>query len=172
MPRRAVATESLGHFGGRAFGWEFYMKQILPVLLGLVVSTAAVLTFLIMSVQSPGQELTPSGTRRDTAFYVTMRDGVQIAADLWLPPGYTSSQHVPVLMRTTRYWRQPRFGWAFRMTVASRRADIATPWPTFPLTDYLNRHGYALMFVDARGTGASGGDRVLKHSPEEVADRG
>jgi hypothetical protein len=127
---------------------------------------------LIVHATLPGEEMTPSGTRRDTAIYVPMPDGIEIAVDVWLPPNYASGQHLPALMRTTRYWRQMKFGWAYRMQLALGLADVSALWPTFALTDYLNRHGYAVIFVDARGSGASSGDRILEHSPAEVSDIG
>jgi uncharacterized protein len=154
------------------FSQEEHMKRVLLIFLGLIVVAAVTLAWLSARVVLPGEEVTPAGTPRDTAVYVTMRDGVEVAVDLWLPPSYSSGQHIPALMRTTRYWRQPQLGWAHRMLVALGGGDIADIWPTFALTDYLNHHGYAVIFVDARGSGASGGDRVLEHSPEEVADIG
>jgi predicted acyl esterase len=44
-----------------------------------------------------GEGKTPAGARRDTPLYVTMRDGVQIAVDVWLPQDYQAGQRLPVL---------------------------------------------------------------------------
>jgi predicted acyl esterase len=66
----------------------------------------------------PGEELTPSGLRRDTAIYVTMRDGLEIAVDVWLPANHRQGDRWPVLMKTTRYWRSNGTGWGLRALAA------------------------------------------------------
>src|SRR3989442_2410433 len=48
------------------------------------------------SAAGPGQ---PTNTSR----YLTMRDGVRIAIDVWLPASHTG--RIPTLIRATRYWR-------------------------------------------------------------------
>ena len=37
---------------------------------------------------------------------------------------------------------------------------------------YFNQRHFAVLLVDARGSGASGGHRVMEYSPTEVADMG
>ena len=37
---------------------------------------------------------------------------------------------------------------------------------------YFNRRGFAVVLVDARGSGASGGRPTLEYSPAELADIG
>ena len=37
--------------------------------------------------------------------YVTMRDGVDIAVDVFLPKGLTENEKIPALLNQTRYWR-------------------------------------------------------------------
>jgi hypothetical protein len=49
------------------------------------VLTAGALAILATVTKLPGEESTPAGVRRDTALFIKMRDGVQIAADVWLP---------------------------------------------------------------------------------------
>jgi hypothetical protein len=46
-----------------------------------------------------------------------MRDGVEIAVTVDLPPDLKVGERVPVLMRTTRHWRAPKIGWVLRMLV-------------------------------------------------------
>ena len=42
---------------------------------------------------------------RNQSLYVTMRDGVKIAIDVWLPEGLREGEKIPTIMRATRYWR-------------------------------------------------------------------
>jgi putative CocE/NonD family hydrolase len=118
----------------------------------------------------PGEELTPSGLRRDTAVYVGMRDGVEIAVDVWLPANHRSGDRWPVLMKTTRYWRTNRAGWGVRFLTALHviRAESLIDRQRA----YFNSRGFVVLKVDARGSGASGGQRVVEYSREEVADLG
>lgn len=135
--------------------------------LGLV----GLLALIIVTARTklPGEEMTPSGMRRATSQYVTMRDGVEIAVSIDLPAELKPGERVPVLMRTTRYWREPQIGWALRMLTALHQAS-----PPEALEDrqaaYFNRRHFAVLAVDARGSGASGGNRAVEWSPAEVAD--
>jgi hypothetical protein len=99
-----------------------------------------------------------------------MRDGVQIAVDVWLPQDYQVGQRLPVLMRTTRYGRDGQFGWAFRLLLALKQTDPHGPGDE--QTDYLNGRHFVLVVADARGSGASGGNREIEFSREEVSDFG
>ena len=82
-------------------------------------------------------------------FYVTMRDGVKIAVHLVLPKDLPADQKLPAVMIMTRYWR------------ARQGQEPGTFMPS---------HGYATVFVDARGTGASYGIWKAPFSQEEVKD--
>jgi predicted acyl esterase len=95
-----------------------WLKRIVLGLVRLVALTASILAILATSITLPGEEKTPAGVRRDTALYIKMRDGVQIAVDVWLPQDYQAGQHLPTLLRTTRYGRDGQFGWAYRLEVA------------------------------------------------------
>lgn len=85
------------------------------------------------------------------SLYLTMRDGVKIAIDVVLPKPLAPEEKIPTIMHMTRYWR-------------SNLAD--KPAPFFP------SHGYAQIFVDARGTGASFGVWGAPFSQDEVKDYG
>ncbi len=77
-------------------------RWLMRVVLGLVGSAAligGVLVILATVTKLPGEEKTPAGTPRDTASYVKMRDGVQIATDVWLPQDYQAGQRLPTLLR-------------------------------------------------------------------------
>lgn len=99
-----------------------------------------------------------SGATR-TSPTLTMRDGTRIAVDLWLPEGLGRNSRVPTLLMATRYWRR-----------------IGLVWP-FSLLDqppeevrFFTAHGYAVVRMDVRGTGASGGSRAYPWSPVERED--
>jgi predicted acyl esterase len=84
--RRRVYT--CPQFHGAYEGSPVARRRILVVLglAGLGALIVGVLVTLVAVTKLPGEEKTPAGLRRDTALYIKMRDGVQIAADLWLPP--------------------------------------------------------------------------------------
>jgi putative CocE/NonD family hydrolase len=121
-------------------------------------------------VRLPGEEMTPAGIRRDTAVYVPMRDGVEIAVDVWLPANHRAGDRWPALMKTTRYWRATELRWGMRLLLALglRRQEQLVD----EQREYFNRRGYVVLKVDARGSGASGGRRVVEYSPDEIADMG
>lgn len=89
--------------------------------------------------------------------YVTVRDGIRIAVEVWLPwQARHGGERVTTLCWFTRYWRamlrdgeEPR---AYGQAVAEA--------------------GLAFVHVDARGSGASFGYRAVEYSDDEVADMG
>lgn len=83
------------------------------------------------------------------SLYLTMRDGVKIAIDVVLPKDLPPGEKIPAIMNMTRYWR-------------SHEGDK-------PGT-YFSSHGYARVFVDARGTGASYGIWRAPFSQDEIKD--
>ncbi|MEU6084403.1 CocE/NonD family hydrolase [Streptomyces sp. NPDC047108] len=96
-------------------------------------------------------------TKRTAAFqslYVPMRDGTRIAVDVWLPQPRAARGKVPTAMRATRYWK-------------ARAGEKGTPE-----TERWTKAGYALVLVDARGSGASFGTRSSELSKAEVTDYG
>jgi hypothetical protein len=147
-----------------------WLKHVIFGLTGLITFAVGVLVILVTVTKLPGEEKTPAGIRQNTALYIKMRDGVQIAADVWLPRDYQAGRRLPVLIRTTRYGRDGQFGWAFRLLVGLKRTDPHGPGDE--QTDYLNARHFVVMVVDARGCGASGGHRETEFSPEEISDLG
>ena len=147
-----------------------WAKWIAPRLVAASLGAAAFVAVASAATKLPGSEMTPAGYRQSTSVYVKMRDGVEIAVTTLLPHDLRPSERVPVLMRTTRYWRAPQIGWGLRLVVAlhwinpSRLIDQQRA--------YFNARRFAVIIVDARGSGASGGHRVVEFSPAEVADMG
>lgn len=93
--------------------------------------------------------------------YVTMRDGVRIAVDLWLPAERAEAAALPAIFIATRYWR------GVDLHVAGVADD-----PAWDMAAWFNPAGYAVVIVDARGTGASFGHRDYPWPDAEVRDYG
>jgi putative CocE/NonD family hydrolase len=98
---------------------------------------------------------------RNQALYVEMRDGVRIAIDVWLPENLAANEKIPTLIQATRYWR------AMQNTSGRIEDDNR-----YELANRVNDAGYAFVFVDARGSGASFGWRAYERSVEEATDYG
>jgi len=118
----------------------------------------------------PAEVITPAGFRQATAVYVPMPDGVEIAVNVLLPPDLKPGERVPVLMRTTRYWRAPKLGWGLRLLIALHR--VKPEALENRQRAYFNQRRFAVIVADARGSGASGGSRATEYSAAEVADLG
>lgn len=89
------------------------------------------------------------GTERHVR--VRMRDGIELAASLWLPDPGDGPQ--PCLLEALPY----------------RKDDITSTYAD----DYVrlrDQYGYAVCRVDVRGTGSSGGDAVDEYPEQEQAD--
>jgi uncharacterized protein len=89
-----------------------------------------------------------------SALYVAMRDGTKIAIDVMLPKDLPPATRIPALLSITRYWR----------ATENRQPDN--------LQKFFVRHGYALIMVDVRGTGASFGTWTMPWSKKEIEDYG
>lgn len=131
---------------------------------------AILLTFTLITTiafysnfaKTPGEKQTPAGYLRNQSHYVTMPDGIQIAVDIWLPADLAAGTTVPTIIETTRYWRDFESGIVMRFQ--QLMGDLHDIVATF------NPAGYAVVLVDARGSGASFGNRPIEWSPAEVAD--
>ncbi len=95
-----------------------------------------------------------------TSQYVAMPDGVRLAVDIYLPENLSEGARLPTIMMQTRYWRRIDLRWPARAFV---------DYPPEELTRIVES-GYALVRLDARGTGASFGSRSCPWSADEVSD--
>lgn len=105
---------------------------------------------------------------RYSSCYVTMRDGVRIAIDLYLPAGLTSAARLPAILHQTRYYRSLQLRWPLRMLLGGKPLQHIA-------ADKRRRRrfvasGYAWVDVDVRGSGASFGARVCEWSSDEIRD--
>jgi putative CocE/NonD family hydrolase len=149
------------------------LRWVKRVGFGIVVLALAATAFVgvaTLRTKLPGEQLTPAGIRQSSSQYLKMRDGVEIAVTILLPPDLKAGERVPVLMRTTRYWRGQQIGWGSRAMLALHMASPSS------LVDeeaaYFNQRRFAVILVDARGSGASGGRRPIEYAPDEIADMG
>lgn len=94
------------------------------------------------------------GTGPVRSLHVPMRDGVRIALDVVLPEGLPDGARVPTILTMTRYWR----AW---------EGDGAND-----IQRFFTSHGYAVVWGDSRGTGASFGVWPHHRAPDEVLDFG
>ncbi len=96
-----------------------------------------------------------------------MRDGTRIAVDVCLPRGLSPSAKIPAIVRQTRYFRRYRVQPALRPFLG----DVALDPMNAPMRNAFTARGYAWIDVDARGSGASFGERPCPWWMDgEVAD--
>ncbi len=110
--------------------------------------------------QTPVRPAEYTGMER-RSHYVTMRDGVRLAVDVWLPTGLKAGTKLPTILEQTRYYRSSII--KADPNGACRPAGKAT-------LNMLVTHGYAYVVVDTRGSGASFGTRSAEYSPAEIKD--
>lgn len=84
--------------------------------------------------------------------YVAMNDGVKLAVDVYLPKGLAAGTRLPSVLVSTRYWR------------------AAEGQPIGPMEKFWISRGYAYVYADVRGTGASFGQWYYPWSPREIED--
>lgn len=133
-----------------------------------------------MSTLSPLEELSPRPTQfgrtparrmpykgvNTESRYLPMRDGTSIAIDVMRPGSAPADLTLPTIVVLARYWR------SFQLR------GIAPPNqpPIGPRDRWLPKlllgHGYALVTVDSRGSGASMGSTPHPFNEQELADYG
>jgi uncharacterized protein len=148
-----------------------WVKRVSVGVASLGLAAALFVTGVTLRTKLPGEEITPAGVAQSSALYLKMRDGIEIAVSINLPQDLQEGERVPVLMRTTRYWREPQIGWLLRTLAAIGQVDLNDILAK-EQTEYFSRRQFAVLAVDARGSGASGGNRAMEYSPAEVADMG
>ena len=105
---------------------------------------------------------------RRWSFYLPVRDGTRLALDVHLPVAHESTgARLPTMLRQTRYYRSLSF------TPLGRRwiSPDVLEGEAQTRARFLEA-GYAWVDVDARGSGASFGERPHPWSRDEVRDGG
>jgi len=95
--------------------------------------------------------------------YLTMRDRVKIAIDIYLPRKLYPGSRIPTVLYQTRYYRRIIYTWFARPFI--KKIDR-----TRQEFERLVQNGYAVVCVDVRGTGSSFCSRHMEFSPDEVKD--
>ncbi len=88
---------------------------------------------------------------------------MKIALTICLPKGLSPGEKIPALLYQTRYHRAHHLRLPFRW-IWNEIVDY------YPKTELFTANGYAVIFVDVRGCGASYGYRMGPFSEEEVKD--
>ncbi len=139
--------------------WSFVF-----LFLAIIIAALAILSLIPPRYR---KETVAGGLKKNSAFYLTMRDGTKIALDLWLPSNLAEGQQVPCAIRATRYVRAfepgPLMKILYHFGVKDNLQIECEPW---------EKAGYAVVVVDVRGTGASFGTWVIPWADEEIADLG
>ena len=154
------------------------IKKILLAIVVLLVLTAIGLFIWIASYPELSKSKTAGGLPRMQSQYLTMRDGVKIAVEVWLPPEMAADEKVPTLVEATRYSRGATMAQALsfksKMMIRLGQVDprLVPIVELDPESTWANEAGYAVVMVDARGSAASFGKRPIEWSPDEVADYG
>ena len=121
-----------------------------------ILAVGLVFLFLISSHLALALEqplLTAYGVRMEPA-WIPMKDGVRLAATLYLPEGAKADEKFPALLEYLPY-----------------RKDDGTAAEDYPKHAYFARHGYVSVRVDIRGFGASeGAPPEREYSEQEQTD--
>ena len=116
---------------------------------------AAILAWLLLACDPAAERATGPDV---SAHYIAAEDGTRLAADVYLPAENHDPPY-PALLTLTRYRRgleDPETG---------ERINTLSD-----LDRHFLAHGYALVKVDARGSGASFGTRPVEYGRREVLD--
>lgn len=142
------------------------MKKILIVLASVLM--ICVIVFLIAGFIPDRKHITPAGYVQNQSTYVIMKDETKIAVRITLPSDLQQNEKVPTIMESTRYGTQNKKSFLLN---ALFNLGIGKEYePIFYKT--LSESKYALVRVDARGSGASFGQRDMEWSKEEINDMG
>jgi putative CocE/NonD family hydrolase len=125
-----------------------------------VTALAAIVTAAAASPAASAGRSAASAFPRLQSVYVPMPDGVRLAVDLWLPGGTPAGAHLPTVLEADRYWRARAYTSGIKN---NPNYFIAQPW---------NARGYAYVFADLRGAGASFGTLKAELGHRLVADVG
>src|SRR4029079_193687 len=79
----------------------FRWKRLLLMFLGIIGLIVIALMVLVLGIPTPGEVKIPAGYTRNESRYLTMRDGVRIATDVWYPADLAPNQKAPAIIRST-----------------------------------------------------------------------
>src|SRR5499427_6474745 len=135
------------------------MIRVHATLVGMTAYSLACLR-LLCSPLSPGASASESpsppayGVRMQQA-WIPMKDGIRLAATLYMPDGATPGEKFPALLEYLPY-----------------RKDDGTAAGDYPKHTYFARRGYVSVRVDIRGFGASEGVPPEREYSEQEQEDG
>jgi putative CocE/NonD family hydrolase len=104
-----------------------------------------------------------------TSFYIPMSDGTRIAVDLYLPKDLPAGERIPSILTITPYFRSIEFRSKFIDEKVAKRNRVLGRLEPIEFAQY----GYAYVWMDMRGAGASYGKKrsmmmvdVVRDGPE------
>lgn len=109
-----------------------------------------------------------AGAYRYGSFYFPASDGTRLAVDVHLPSKKILKREggcVPVIFYLTRYVRALELKWPYKWLKDPYFGQVSEKE-----VRYFNDHGYAVVIMDARGSGASFGRRDMDFSEQELED--
>ena len=135
-------------------------RSVRTLLASMVAILAAIAIVAAASVPARAGRRAASEFPRLQSLYVPMPDGVRLAVDVWLPAGTKPGARLPTVLEADRYWRARAYAGGIKN---NPDYNIAAPW---------NARGYAYVFADLRGTGASFGTLKAELGSAMIADVG
>lgn len=97
-----------------------------------------------------------------TAAYVTAKDGTKIATYRYLPSNLKSGDRIPAIIIITPYVSEIELTWLGKL--------VAPKSEQLKLVEKFARFGYATIFMDGRGSGASFGSKLASFMPAFLSD--
>ena len=143
----------------------FLLFGLLLVLLGSTVTTGYAQPQTQQKISAPGQYSGYTSPEYKsfavTSQYVTMRDGVRIAVDIYMPTEGPARDKFPTVLVMLPY---------HRASVTDK--GVSQPYASDPTSEFrvVISYGYAFVVADVRGTGASFGSRSTVFAPAEQED--
>jgi hypothetical protein len=129
----------------------------------------SVLLFTLISFSVQAQQSWLKRKHFDyTSFYHTNRDSIDLAVDLFLPKKNKLKKEggkVPVVFYLTRYVRSIELKKGVKWLQNPGFGQISKKE-----VDFFTKNGYAVVILDARGSGASFGNRMMDFTMEEMYD--
>jgi putative CocE/NonD family hydrolase len=95
-----------------------------------------------------------------------MRDGTRLAVTLFLPLRLERETRLPAVLIKTRYWRRLELAPPLNRVLPAERLSPRTS----TIIPFLTSHGYALLYIDERGTGASFGQWPYPWADQTLED--
>nr|MDO8110557.1 CocE/NonD family hydrolase [Candidatus Sigynarchaeota archaeon] len=113
--------------------------------------------------KEPRMQMKYKGSKK-SSIYIPMSDGVKIAAELIFPKDIPDGKRLPTIFVQTRYWRAHQFRLLFRWILGDQ-----TPMNQ-RMIDLGTSFGFAVVYIDVRGTGASFGFWKNANTSKEYSD--